>query len=94
MSEKVKMIRCFQCKEWIHQTCEKAITCRAFTESDVCLARQVFEKNYMARINGRVNVYYLIALYMLTYISRWQHAAVFGICSETVYTSVHMYVWR
>ena len=32
MPEKVKMIRCFQCKEWIHQTCEKAITCRAFTE--------------------------------------------------------------
>ena len=26
MPEKGKMIQCSECKEWIHQTCEKAIT--------------------------------------------------------------------
>ena len=32
MPEKGKMIQCSQCKEWIHQACEKAIPRRAWTE--------------------------------------------------------------
>ena len=32
MPEKGKMIQCSQCKEWIHQACEKATPCRAWTE--------------------------------------------------------------
>ena len=33
------------------------------------------------------------SLYTLTYICRGQHAAVFSICSETVYIRVHMCVY-